>query len=551
MEEKELAYEAAEKLIHSIEGENKAAWPKALQKTPDRFSDAWDFWTSGYDSSEAALKDALTVFEEEGIGDGMIFQGSIPFFSLCEHHLTPFFGIVHFAYLPECLYSWGVEEKGWEAQHLITRIVGLSKIQRLVEIYSRRLQVQERLTNQIVSAFMEHIKPRGAGCVIRARHLCYSEDTEVLTENGFKRFEFLGEQEKVAQVHPDLGLIDFVVPDALVTDYYSGPMHYWHRKALDQLVTPEHRCIVASEWKYRVRGRDAFSAIQAKDADREWYVIPKAGIYDPGSQDTIFVSGMKVKEELFCKLMGWYLSEGSFTRYKGYPSITICQSEKSPHFGDLRDLVLPLGFKPHKLSQSDGGWQFTFNGRLCEYFSQFGNSFQKFIPSEIFHASLKSRRAFLQTYMWGDGYFMPDSCQMGSSSRSKRLSDDLQRLWITAGYSCRVTEVIQSGKPQYVVHVHVRKGMQPKSTGAVTKENREVGDYSGRVYCANVPSGALMLRRNGTTFVSGNCMESRGIQKMGITTTTSALWGIFKEDAEVRSEFFSFVRSADEGVRSL
>lgn len=134
-----------------------------LERTPQRFAAAWEEMLSGYGGN---LDDILQVFEERDCGDGMILQGSIPFFSLCEHHLLPFFGVIHFAYLPKPNYKSG--------EYSFTHIVGLSKIPRLIEVFSRRLQVQERLTNQIADAFFYHkgLDPKGCGCVIRARHLC-------------------------------------------------------------------------------------------------------------------------------------------------------------------------------------------------------------------------------------------------------------------------------------------------------------------------------------------------------------------------------------------
>lgn len=123
-----------------------------LQETPERVAKAWEFWTSGYTKNPA---DVLKTFEDgaEGV-DEMVVVKDIPFYSHCEHHMAPIFGTATIAYLPD------------------KRIVGLSKLSRLLDIYARRLQVQERLTCQVADALMEHLKPRGAGVVIKARHLC-------------------------------------------------------------------------------------------------------------------------------------------------------------------------------------------------------------------------------------------------------------------------------------------------------------------------------------------------------------------------------------------
>lgn len=123
-----------------------------LLETPARFLKAWKFYTSGYDKKP---DDLLKVFEDGAENyDEMVLVKDIPFYSQCEHHLAPFFGRAHIAYIPD------------------GKIVGLSKFSRLVDMYARRLQVQERLTNQIAEAINTHLKPKGVAVVLNARHMC-------------------------------------------------------------------------------------------------------------------------------------------------------------------------------------------------------------------------------------------------------------------------------------------------------------------------------------------------------------------------------------------
>lgn len=124
---------------------------EGLLRTPRRVAKAWRFLMSGYGMDpEAVINNA--VFSEKY--DEMVIVRDIDFFSVCEHHLLPFFGKVHIAYIP----------KG--------KIVGLSKLPRIVEVFSRRLQVQERMTQQIAETLFRALEPDGVAVVAEARHLC-------------------------------------------------------------------------------------------------------------------------------------------------------------------------------------------------------------------------------------------------------------------------------------------------------------------------------------------------------------------------------------------
>ncbi len=124
---------------------------EGLRKTPERFEKALKFLTSGYHQNLDNVLNGATFSVHY---DEMVVVKDIEFFSLCEHHLLPFFGKAHVAYLPS------------------KRVLGLSKIARLVNMYARRLQIQERMTSQIAEAISEKISPEGVGVIIEARHLC-------------------------------------------------------------------------------------------------------------------------------------------------------------------------------------------------------------------------------------------------------------------------------------------------------------------------------------------------------------------------------------------
>ena len=124
---------------------------EGVAETPKRVVKSWDILYGGYSQTpEEALNTKFNVDDY----DEMIVLKDIEFYSTCEHHMLPFFGKAHIAYLPE------------------EKIVGISKLARLVEVFARRLQIQEKLTTQIADSLMEVVKPKGCGVVIEAKHFC-------------------------------------------------------------------------------------------------------------------------------------------------------------------------------------------------------------------------------------------------------------------------------------------------------------------------------------------------------------------------------------------
>ena len=169
------------KILYSI-GENPNR--EGLLNTPKRVRKSYEFLTGGYKVNlETLINNA--VFEEEA--DGIVLVRDIELYSLCEHHLLPFYGRAHVGYIPR------------------GKIIGISKIPRIVDMFARRLQVQERLTTQIANALQEAINPLGVGVVIKAKHLCMmmrgveKQNSELFTScmlgefqsNSVSRNEFL------------------------------------------------------------------------------------------------------------------------------------------------------------------------------------------------------------------------------------------------------------------------------------------------------------------------------------------------------------------------
>lgn len=169
-------------LTHIGEDPNR----EGLLETPDRVVKSYKELFVGYTYDDGKIQETLKVFED-GACDEMVVLRGIEFSSFCEHHMLPFIGVAHVGYVPNGF------------------IVGISKLARLVDIYAKRLQVQERLTTQITTALDKHLMPKGSACVIEAKHQCMScrgvgkqnsvmitsSLTGVFKEEGSTRSEFL------------------------------------------------------------------------------------------------------------------------------------------------------------------------------------------------------------------------------------------------------------------------------------------------------------------------------------------------------------------------
>lgn len=160
--------DACHDLVQALEnGLSKEPLRQGLQETPQRLAKAWEFWTNGYTLNASNI---LKTFEDGAEGcDQMVVRKNIPIYSHCEHHLAAIIGRCTIAYIPN------------------GRVVGLSKMDRVADMFARRLQVQERMTNQIADAMFDNLQPLGVGVWISARHLCVesrgvqNQDSETIT----------------------------------------------------------------------------------------------------------------------------------------------------------------------------------------------------------------------------------------------------------------------------------------------------------------------------------------------------------------------------------
>jgi GTP cyclohydrolase IA len=144
----EIIEKSVKTILENIDGDPNR---EGLKNTPHRVAKAYEFLTQGYNKDVDTILNGA-IFEEKY--DEMVIVKDIDFYSMCEHHLLPFFGKIHVAYIPD------------------GKIVGLSKIPRIVDMFARRLQVQERMTQEIADTIEKYLSPRGVGVVAEAYHMC-------------------------------------------------------------------------------------------------------------------------------------------------------------------------------------------------------------------------------------------------------------------------------------------------------------------------------------------------------------------------------------------
>jgi len=509
---------------------------EGLKETPDRIVRLWKEFKSHENFN-------MTVFEDIGNYDEMVVVRDIQFYSLCEHHLLPFFGKAHIAYIPD------------------GKVCGLSKLVRIVNKFSYRPQVQERLTSEIAEFLEKELNPKGVAVVLEAEHLCYSSDTEILTDKGWKYFKDLELEDKVAQVNPETLEISFVQPEAYIKYPFKGMMIHFKSKSVDLLVSPDHKMLYSSEWKFYNSKNKKWQIEQAyKIKDLSKIIIPQAGHMNNEDKDffeleeeyglanytsikTKTIKKVKIKGDTFVKFLGIYLSEGSFyVKEKKHYKVRIVQREGETA-DKIEEVLKEMPFNYFKIKRKNGTLEFVINSKiLTKYVEKFGKSKDKFIPPELFNVSSRQKRLFLKYFILGDGYVKPDGKTFHFVSKSKRLLDGIQALYLTLGISTTVYEhKYENGETYYRLETRKDKKGNDKYYSMV----RDVKDvpYNDYIYSVTVPEGFLVVRRNNKIAISGNCMSMRGVKNPSSYTITSKLTGVFKEDEKTRNEFLNLINS--------
>jgi GTP cyclohydrolase I len=491
---------------------------EGLRETPRRVADMYAEVFSGLGQDPA---DVLRVGFEESHQE-LVLVKDIAFYSMCEHHFLPFHGVAHVGYIPN------------------GRVVGLSKLARATEILARRPQLQERLTSQLADAIMTTLEPQGVAVVIRAEHLCYDRETEILTPQGWIRFDQLPEGLPVAQVDVETLDMSFAVPTDHIRYSYRGPMLQWKSANVDLLVTPDHRVVMQSEWIFDFSRKPKWRFLPASEVPARFYV-PQAVSWSAPLVETVTLAGERIAGNDYARFMGVWLAEGCTRESKH--DVVISQND-----GEYAEMIwtllqrLPFAFRRVPQINRPPHIQFkSSDRRLYDAMAPLGKSGEKRIPAQIKEMSSEQIDQFLHWFALGDGHFyLHDPMRIHFVSKSHGMIDDIQELLLRTGRTGAVQRYPDCSRIE--TRIHKREiGKDYKWYGKLQPHHRTTIEFDDEVFCVSVPTGAILVRRNGRPIVSGNCMSMRGIRKPGSQTVTSAMRGVFQRSPATRAEFMSLI----------
>jgi GTP cyclohydrolase I len=421
--------EKAVKMILEAIGEDTKR--KDLIGTPKRVAEMYEEIFSGIKMDPE--KELEVLFDKEH--HEIVLLKDIPLYSICEHHLIPFMGRVHVAYIP----------KG-------NRVTGLSKLVRVVDILAKRPQVQEKLTTEIANILMKKLNPLGVLIVIEAEHLCYDSETKILTEDGWKFFKDLNKNNKVGQVDISTRELSFVKPKRIISYKYVGKMVHVKSLSVDLLVTPDHRFCYSTEWTFYNKKDENWKIAPVSTLMNKYVVIPRACRWTGRDRSSVNIGRHKIDFSIFMKLFGIWISEGCTTTAGKRKFFVVSQGVRSAYLSEIESLFDELRVKYIKC-KSGATIQFRIEDRdFYRYFKKFGKSGDKYIPKFIKNASPEYLNLFLDWYVKGDGHITKRKA-FHFVSKSEKLMDDVQEICVKLGIGC----TRQNNKAYFRMETHRTK----------------------------------------------------------------------------------------------
>ena len=351
-------------------------------------------------------------------------------------------------------------------------------------------------------------------------YACYDKETDVLTENGWVKWENYDGISKLATVDLKTELIEYQTPIRLYKYKYNGKMECCKSQSIDYCVTPNHNMVVACTQTPK-------KGWLLKRADElnieETAMTSPKGFHS--TLDFIEINGNKYDSKMMAQISALTLADG-YCRIRDKKCYTVCIATSfEKNYEEIVNILKssPFNWKPYKNSGSEKvqHWE-CWNKDLWEWLSPYGGhgALNKRVPEEIFNISKEAVQAFLRAYSITDGHNYKSGATQYYTI-SKGMVDDLQTLLLMTGKRSSVWvrqpkdrnicgRLIKKENCHLVYHIKTTKAY----TTRYKKRNRFQVDYNDFVYCAEVPNHTLITRRNGSTLIAGNCCDTTGL--MGI-----------------------------------
>jgi len=360
-------------------------------------------------------------------------------------------------------------------------------------------------------------------------HLCYDDQTEVLTRNGWKFFKDLTDEDEVATRQLNDPHIVFAKPTAHTAYLYEGPMYCLEQRRIDLCVTPNHRMVTQ-----RRDGTERLRFEEAKDIlgkgnryvltcewegeEQETFTLPAYYSLGKGQAPR---SAIELPMDDWLHFLGWYLAEGTIDGkwLKGMPN-RICINQKIGANSEevnavFEKIAAALGctHSVYPFKDRDQEGHYLFCTQLAVFLAQLGNSITKHMPHELLGLSKRQLGMLFEAMMSGDGIWVNHERDYGRYyTSSKQLADDVQELAIKLGLSANVSYVDRTEGTGWTKHVEYRVNFTKSTVFQVNQQpgdpndwNDWIEDYAGMVYCCEVPGdGIILVRRNGKPIWCGN-----------------------------------------------
>ncbi len=364
------------------------------------------------------------------------------------------------------------------------------------------------------TVFVKTIEPAEIGDKIVGRHgnkgiLCYSNDSEVLGEFGWKLFKDLKHGEKVCTLNPETRNIEYQTPTAYIEKPHDGPMYSYQGRRLNLLVTPDHSLYVRTR-------RGKFKLEKAQDCAGMPRLHLRTGNWQGKELETITIPGKinsklpkygeprEYNADLFLAFFGYWITEGCIGKNNSHIHIGQSKEVHPETYENIIKVLTELGYhtckQPTDLVISDP--------RLGTWLKQFGLSLQKFIPREFLELSQRQLRILADAIFEGDGgvYYREKDNHTRHElfTSSKQLADDYQELALKLGMSANIKPQVREGRNiEYVVRWSLKDEVWTNNDKRF--DNEGMVDYKGLVYCVDVPNHIIYVRRQGIPVWCGNC----------------------------------------------